>query len=274
MIPPSDSLLRYDTPVLVSRNTEKRSPKAPPLKGTAPIPPPQPPPAPPLPTPPPSTPGPVPPPIPPPKGKPPAPSLEAGKHADEILNAILPPREWAEGNQLWTQQVSSTPSTRMDVVHLQEQLDLKLQQRQARETGICPVRRELYSQCFDELIRQVTINCAERGLLLLRVRDEIRMTIAAYQTLYESSVAFGMRKALQAEQGKADMEKKIADLEEEKRDLERQVNEQKAKCDATEKREMERRQVEEKKHTEEVQFLKRTNQQLKAQLEGIIAPKK
>lgn len=61
----------------------------------------------------------------------------------------------------------------------------------------------------DELIRQVTINCAERGLLLLRVRDEIRMTIAAYQTLYESSVAFGMRKALQAEQGKADMERKV-----------------------------------------------------------------
>jgi hypothetical protein len=35
------------------------------------------------------------------------------------------------------------------------------------------------------------------------------MTIAAYQTLYESSVAFGMRKALMAEQGKADMEKKV-----------------------------------------------------------------
>ena len=60
-----------------------------------------------------------------------------------------------------------------------------------------------------ELIRQVTINCAERGLLLLRVRDEIRMTIAAFQTLYESSVAFGMRKALQSEQGKADMEEKV-----------------------------------------------------------------
>lgn len=52
---------------------------------------------------------------------------------------------------------------------------------QARETGICPVREELYAQCFDELIRQVTINCAERGLLLLRVRDEMRMTVAAYQ---------------------------------------------------------------------------------------------
>ena len=52
---------------------------------------------------------------------------------------------------------------------------------QARETGICPVREELYAQCFDELIREVTINCAERGLLLLRVRDEMRMTSAAYQ---------------------------------------------------------------------------------------------
>jgi dynein light intermediate chain len=97
-----------------------------------------------------------------------------------------------------------------------EQLDHVLQKRQARETGICPVRRELYSQCFgihnnntDELIRQVTISCQERGLLLLRVRDEIRMSIAAYQTLYESSVAFGMRKALQGEQGKTDMEQKV-----------------------------------------------------------------
>lgn len=50
---------------------------------------------------------------------------------------------------------------------------------------------------IDELIRQITINCAERGLLLLRVRDELKMTLAAYQTLYQSSIAFGMRKALQ-----------------------------------------------------------------------------
>jgi hypothetical protein len=34
------------------------------------------------------------------------------------------------------------------VINLQEQLDNQLQQRQARETGICPIREELYSQCF------------------------------------------------------------------------------------------------------------------------------
>lgn len=43
-------------------------------------------------------------------------------------------------------------------MNLQETLDTKLQQRQARETGICPVRRQLYTQCFDELIRQVSHN--------------------------------------------------------------------------------------------------------------------
>ena len=31
------------------------------------------------------------------------------------------------------------------------------------------------------MIRQVTVGCAERGLLLLRLRDEMRMTLAAYQ---------------------------------------------------------------------------------------------
>merc|ERR1711865_343016 len=191
---------------------------------------------------------------------------------EDILNSILPPREWTEDGQLWVQFVSSTPATRLDVINLQEDLDKKLQERQARETGICPVREELYAQCFDELIRQVTVNCAERGLLLLRVRDEMRMTIAAYQTLYESSVAFGMRKALQAEQGKSDMQLKIKTLESDKRDLERQVAELKAKCDTIEKKEAERRAIDEKKHLEEVQFLKRNNEQYKSQLEEFLAP--
>lgn len=75
-----------------------------------------------------------------------------------------------------------------------------MQVRQARETGICPIREELYAQCFDELIRQITINCSHRGLLLVRVRDELRMSIQAYQTLYESALAYGMRFALKGEQ--------------------------------------------------------------------------
>jgi dynein light intermediate chain, axonemal len=46
---------------------------------------------------------------------------------------------------------------------------------------------------------------------------------SALQTLYESAIAFGMRKALQTEQGKSDMELRIQQLEGETKELEKQV---------------------------------------------------
>lgn len=51
------------------------------------------------------------------------------------------------------QSVSTTPATSVDVQQLQEQLDLRLQEQEAFETGICPVRRDLYTQCFGERCR-------------------------------------------------------------------------------------------------------------------------
>lgn len=194
---------------------------------------------------------------------------------EDILNSILPPREWTEDGQLWVQYVSSTPATRMDVLNLQEQLDHQLQSRQARETGICPVREELYSQCFDELIRQITINCAERGLLLLRVRDEMRMTISAYESLYESSIAYGIRKALVAEQRRTDLTAKLKDLNENKKDLQNQIDTMKANIENTIKRSEEKRGSDESAHAEEKDRIEKTNANLKTSLEALLAaPKK
>ena len=81
--------------------------------------------------------------------------------------------------------MSHKQAEREDLVTLTKELDKKLTERQAKDSGLCPVREELFSQCFDEIIRQVTINSPERGLLLHRVRDEIKMTISAYYTLYQ-----------------------------------------------------------------------------------------
>lgn len=131
--------------------------------------------------------------------------MDAKPTAENILNSILPPREWVEDERHYIQYVSHQQASRIDVARLREMLDQKLIERQAREGGLCPVREELFTQCFDEIIRQVTLSEPERGILLLRVRDEIRMTIAAYQTLYQSSVTFAMRKQLQAEHGKAEL---------------------------------------------------------------------
>jgi dynein light intermediate chain len=82
------------------------------------------------------------------------------------------------------------------------------------------------------------------------------MTISAYQTLYQSSVTFAMRKQLQAEHGKADLEKTIEQLEHKKTKLENKVSELKSKIEAIDKRNKERKDVEAKKRELEIDFLK------------------
>ena len=56
--------------------------------------------------------------------------------------------------------------------------------------------------------------------------------------------------------------------------LEKEVSDLKRSCEMIEKRAAEQKLSDEKNHSEEINFLKRTNQQLKAQLEGIISQKK
>ena len=118
-----------------------------------------------------------------------------------------------ENGALWIRYVSPQPATQVDVINLQEQLENALHRQYAREHGVCQVREELFKQCFEEIIRQVTLNMPERGLLLLRVKRDIYSNIQAYQTLYNSSVTFAMRKQLQAEHGRAELASKKAELE-------------------------------------------------------------
>ena len=120
----------------------------------------------------------------------------------DILNMILPPRQYNDNGQDLIQYVSTNPATKTDVTKLQTQLDKELQENKVREIGIDSVRSEIYGQCFDEIIRQVTIDCSARGLLLVRIRDEMKTTISKFQTLYESAITWGMRKAMEKEQNK------------------------------------------------------------------------
>ena len=121
MITPQSSLLKYDSPVLISKTSDEKVDTKPlPVNGR----------------------------------------LEPidSQKAEDILPKILPPVVFEQDGQLWNQKVSATPATRLDVQRLATQLDRKLLQRQARETGICPIRRELYKQTFDEIIRQVRLS--------------------------------------------------------------------------------------------------------------------
>lgn len=54
----------------------------------------------------------------------------------------------------------------------------------------------------------------------MRVRDEHKMTLAAYQTLYQSSVSFGMRKQLESEEGMDELTEELSQLERRAKELE------------------------------------------------------
>lgn len=51
------------------------------------------------------------------------PPMENRPKQEDILNAILPPREWVEGGKHWIQYVSHQPASRIDVARLREMLD-------------------------------------------------------------------------------------------------------------------------------------------------------
>lgn len=76
-------------------------------------------------------------------------SKSANSTVEDLLDAVVAPRSYAKDDgSVFLQRISSGPATKTDVVRLQESLDQLLQQRQARETGICPVREALYSEAF------------------------------------------------------------------------------------------------------------------------------
>ncbi|CAG7727345.1 unnamed protein product [Allacma fusca] len=116
----------------------------------------------------------------------------------DILNLIAPPRDWFQNRKHWRQMVSSVPATRMDVLDLKKKMETLLKNKMAHKTGLCEIRRAIYSQVFDELIRHVTVNCAERGLMLIHVRDDLRHLVTHIERIYTSAVAYGIRKTLQA----------------------------------------------------------------------------
>lgn len=103
---------------------------------------------------------------------------------EEILSSIFPNLELEEevGKRL-IYKISQDQASRTDLEELEKLLQLRLAERQARsqlfltvfiaffveitrKNGICPVREDLHNQMFDEIIRQCTINCPERGKFL------------------------------------------------------------------------------------------------------------
>ena len=187
----------------------------------------------------------------------------------ETLNSMFPPKKWEEDGHKYVQYVSPIPASREKSRALFKALEQRKKERRAREKGICPVRQELYSQCFDEIIRQVTIDSPERGLLLLRVRDEIKMTIASYQTLYESAQLYGIRKQVQAEDSKEELKKELLEKEQKNIELTNKKVLLEDKLASLKKHFAERNEIESTKREKDITFLKQQKENLERFLRDI-----
>ncbi|KAE9542374.1 hypothetical protein AGLY_003501, partial [Aphis glycines] len=171
---------------------------------------------------------------------------------DDVLNSILPPREWEKDGKTFRQCISNKPATELNVKKLSEKFDTYLRQYNAKEVGICPIKQELYGQCFDEVIRQVTLNCTERGHMLIQIRNEIQMTIDAYKELYESR-----------EHKKSDLSIKAKKLITENENLEIELAEINLMTEKLERDAAEQRDAAIKRQAEEIASLRKSNQLIK-----------
>lgn len=230
-IPQSDSLLKYDSPVIVENLASTKKKKL-------------------------------------------IPKIEDNPQQEttDFLDTLLPPRSYIEGNYQMLQHVSTNLTSRSDVIKLEEQLDSLLKEKKARDKGICPIRHALYEECMNELIREIALELPERGSLLKEIRDELDKTMNAYEELYESAVAFGIRKAIHSEQDKSDLKASNDNLEKEIKAFEDKIADLNQKIADAEKNDQEDKASKEKEHAEKVASLRAENAVMREKLEALIVP--
>ncbi|CAF4280412.1 unnamed protein product, partial [Rotaria sp. Silwood2] len=132
----------------------------------------------------------------------------------DILDFLFPPIEHIDkNNHKYIICVSRHPATKIDVYNLEKNLDHRLKLSQALEVGLCNHRRKIYNECFDELVRQITIECSERGILLSRIRNTYRQMMNDYLNNYLSANAYAMRTLLLNEEIKIKLNNQIDHLE-------------------------------------------------------------
>lgn len=193
-----------------------------------------------------------------------------GITAEAALARIFPEKDAGTDSEGFSMvEAASTAFTdRMSVIHLQDQIDKRCREQEARPFGVDPIREGIYADGLDEMIRQVTVLCPERGLLLHDLRDEMEETNNTYDLLFGSACQYATRKGIERD-FKRTMQKQLQELSVEVRTLENRVHELHAKYEGIDKRFNEQRAAEEKVHLEEVHFLKKGNLQLTTEIKRL-----
>jgi dynein light intermediate chain len=98
-------------------------------------------------------------------------------------------------------------------------VDQGLNDEKISETRICPERHENRKDCFDDMISELTNIDPEQGALVSLIRDEFSIASDCHKKLYESSVCFGLSKAIAAKHQNEKLHARIDEILEEKMNL-------------------------------------------------------
>ena len=188
---------------------------------------------------------------------------------NELIDQIFPPKEvTTETGETLTKYVSRAQPSRLDAQILQERLDRCLAERMANSKGLCEVREELYSNAFDELIRQVVLDNPDRGMLLVRIRDQNKMVLGAYKELtHGAAIRFGLRKQLDAEQTLINAKDDVIKLKKSNAELETNIIYLENAFADAEGKEKEKRISTREKRKKEIYFLAQLGEKLERLME-------
>ena len=204
----------------------------------------------------------------------------SGNDAEAILEKIYPSTKNHPDAEAQTQhtgvphirRLSRKPADRLTVLALHESLEARCSAADHEGVGtgggVNKEREAIYDDCFLELSRIIAIDCPERGDLLLALRSESAETQNSYDALFERAVQFGNRKSIERDFSRS-MHQKIETLRSQTAGLENRVNETNAKLEGIVKRYNERRQADDRRHAEEVAFMKKNNGQMTGEIKRL-----
>ncbi|XP_075247912.1 33 kDa inner dynein arm light chain, axonemal-like [Convolutriloba macropyga] len=96
------------------------------------------------------------------------------------------------------------------------------------------------------------------------------MTMHEFESLYQSSVGYGMRKALSGQQNRQDVNQEIEDLQLHVKQLKNKLDELNERSEQLEVEEREGREERERRHREASEDISDTNQKLKTKLKTLL----
>jgi dynein light intermediate chain len=145
---------------------------------------------------------------------------------------------------------------------------------ESKTNATCPLRLAAYQACHTNVIKILeqseAFGLVQMATLLRRIQNEWTSTHEALKTLYESSVSFGINKALAARQEHDKIRQKVKSLTLQNSRLQDQLKEGKNKIKLITLRAKEQRSEEKRGLQEELEKLRERNDRIQQGLENFV----